>query len=76
MWWIALATIAAAPVDVPHRPPLFVRQAQATVRIVTPARIRLGEEGTDRYDLKVRATKTRFRDADGSFWPARLVEFP
>ena len=76
MWWLALATIAAAPADVPHRAPVFVRQAQATVRIVAPARIRLGEEAVDRYDLKVRATKTRFRDADGSFRPARLVEFP
>jgi hypothetical protein len=76
MWWLALASIVAAPSAPPHQPPVFERQATATVRIVNAAKVKLGEQATDRHDWIVPATKTRFRHADGSFRPARLVEFP
>ena len=73
MWWIALAAIAAGPSPAPGA--AVARQAQAVVRIVRPARVRLGEEGTDGENIAVPARKTLFRDADGSIRPARLVEF-
>jgi hypothetical protein len=74
---MAMTLTAAAPGPAADSTHLLVsRQALATVRISNPARVRLGEVATDRYDLKLAATRARFRDADGTIRPALLVEFP
>jgi hypothetical protein len=77
MWWMALALAAAQPMPgsrPAHASP--ASQATATVRIVKFATVRMGEAATDRHDWKVRASDTRFRDADGHYRPARIVELP
>jgi hypothetical protein len=77
MWLIALAVIAAQPMPAAH--PVRVRaapRATATVRIVRFATVRMGEAATDRHDLNVRASEGRFRDADGRYRAARIVELP
>ena len=77
MWWIALALTATQPVTAPERVRVTAApQATATVRIVRFARVRMGEAATDPYHRKIDATETRFRDADGRYRPAQIVEFP
>jgi hypothetical protein len=77
MWSIALALVAAQPTP-PARPARTraTPQATATVRIVRFATVRMGEAATDRHDLKIVASEGHFRDADGRFRPARIVELP
>jgi hypothetical protein len=77
MWWIALSLAAAqstpsASLNRGGATP----QATATVRIVRYATVRMGEAATDRHDLYISARKSRFRDADGRYRPARIVELP
>lgn len=77
MWWIALALTAAQPAAAsPKIRAVATPQATATVRIVSFATVRMGQAATNREDLKVSATDTRFRDADGGYRPARIVELP
>ena len=71
---IALALAAAAPGSVPERAPARL-QAYATVRIIQSATVHIGKAASW-HDKELRATKTRFRDADGTMRPARIVEFP
>lgn len=72
-----MALASAAPAATLQPGPLSaVRQALATVRIVNPARVRLGEAATVRSEFTLAATSGRFRDSDGTVHPALLVEFP
>jgi len=74
---MALALIAAQPM--PASKPAEVRaasQARATVRIIGFTTVRMGEAATVRHDLTVPASEGRFRDADGRYRPARIVELP
>ena len=61
----AAASIPAAP-----PPPAAVVQARATVRIVSGVRVKLGSQNAD-----AQLRNTRFRSADGTTQPAKLVEF-
>jgi hypothetical protein len=77
MWWIALASTASQLTPAPNPGHAdATRQAAATVRIVKFATVRMGEAATDRHDWTVRASDTHFRDADGRYRPARIVERP
>jgi len=77
MWSIALAMVAAQPMPAPHAVRVLATpRATATVRIVRFATVRMGEAATDRQDLKIPASEGRFRDADGRYRPARIVELP
>ena len=75
MLWIALAVTAAAPQSAAEKAPARL-QAYATVRIIQSATIRLGDAASGWLGMELRATETRFRDADGTMRPARIVEFP
>ena len=68
---LLLAVIAADPP--PVEPARAVRRAQATVRIVRPARIALGAEPDTDVEAIVRQSQVRERD--GALRPALLVEF-
>lgn len=61
---------AAASIPAPPPRPAVVVQAQATVRIVSGARVKLGDRNAD-----AQLRTTQFRDADGNRRPAKLVEF-
>jgi hypothetical protein len=77
MWWTALALTAAQPTAGAESARVAaMAQATATVRIVRFATVHMGEAATDRHDLQIRASHTRFRDADGRYRAARIVELP
>ena len=69
MMLVALLAAAASTPAPPPRPAV-VLQAQATVRIVSGARIKLGDKTAD-----AQLRSTQFRDSDGNMQPAKLVEF-
>lgn len=77
LWMVLAMAAAAAPEGRIERPPTNApRSAVATVRIVNPAIVKLGNAGTVRREFTIRATDTKFVDADGRNHAARIVEFP
>lgn len=71
-----LAALAASPLAQPpvHRPrPALVRQATASVRIVSGERIRFGRRGKSGGR---QVHERHLRETDGSRTPITLVEFP
>ena len=72
MLWFAAALMSAAPaVDQPATPR---RQAQAVVRILRPAIVRMGE-GVVRGEEAPRVRQTRLSSGDGLEQPLILIEF-
>ncbi len=69
---IAAAALLAAAPNSGARPVVGVRQAQASVRIISAARIKLGEEASAQGAPRWRSRTVQ--TADGPR-PARLVEF-
>ena len=80
MLWIATAAVVAASSGQPG--PTTVgpeRQARAVVRIVSAARITLGEVGEPSNGVEEQGGVLRegqVRDRDGTLKPSILVEFP
>jgi hypothetical protein len=75
MLWIAtLAALSATSPAPEEQAAAPKRQAQAMVRIMRPATVRLGE-GADGADQDPPVRRTTIRDRDGELRPAVLVEF-
>lgn len=71
MLWFAAALASAAPVEQPATPQ---RHAQAVVRILRPAIIRMGE-GAVHGDQRPLVRETRLPGSDGLGQPLILIEF-
>ena len=67
-----IVALLAAAASVPAAPPrsAAIVQAQATIRILSGTRVKLGDRNAD-----AQLSDTRFRDRDGKAHPAKLVEF-
>ena len=74
MFWIATAAAIAANAPATERPAAPERQAQAVVRIVKAARVRLGK-GSAGGDHQGVIRETSIREGGGQPQPAVLVEF-
>ena len=74
MFWIATVAAFSANAPATDTPAVPQRQAQAVVRIVRAARVRLGE-GSVGGDQDGAVRETKVRDGDGEPQPAVLVEF-
>lgn len=74
MFWIATAAAFVASEPATDTPTAPKRQAQAVVRIVKAARVRLGE-GSAGGDQQGSLRKASIRDGEGRPQPAVLVEF-
>ena len=72
MLWIATAAMLA--VSAPEEPVAPERQARATVRIVSFARVELGQGATSTESEAI-VRESQVRDRDGTAQRAILVEF-
>ena len=74
LWMVsAIALANGAPADPPQTRALPALQAQATVRIVRPALVRLGAEMASTEESVLRSAT--ITDSDGAVRPASLIEF-
>ena len=69
---LAASAMAQPPAQRPR--PALVRQATATVRIVSGTRVRFGKPGTEAAGTQI--NDRQVRESDGSRTPVTLVEFP
>ena len=69
---LAASAVAQPPIERPG--PALVRQATATVRIVSGTRIRFGKPDAEASGTQI--NDRQVRESDGSWTPVTLVEFP
>ncbi len=75
MIWLVLTAAASTATAEPRPVQVEQRQAQALVRIVRAASIRLGDE-QDALDHGASLRTSRLRDREGNVRSVRLTEFP